>query len=107
MVVQAGSPHSTPDRVLAHHLHDPVRRACRHSTTCTCPALRDRGFARARLTDIAPTPAVPSTAPALRFLTNRCSRPRPFSGDILPRTLDPSTLDNNPHIVEDMRHGWD
>ncbi|MXI81857.1 spermidine synthase, partial [Mycobacterium tuberculosis] len=45
--------------------------------------------------------------PALRFLDQQVLEAATvFSGDIWPRTLDPSTLDN-PHIVEDMRHGWD
>lgn len=107
MVVQAGSPYSTPTafwRIIS------TIRSAGYAVTpyhVHVPTFGDWGFALARLTDIAPTPAVPSTAPALRFLDQQVLEAATvFSGDIRPRTLDPSTLDN-PHIVEDMRHGWD
>ncbi len=50
---------------------------------------------------------MPANAPPLRFLNPQVLQASTvFSGDIGPRTLEPSTLDN-PLIVEDMRHGYD
>ena len=107
MVVQAGSPFSTATAfwrtvstiqaagyaVTPYHVH--------------VPTFGDWGFALAHRGDSAPTPTVPATAPPLRFLNQRVlDAATVFSGDIGPRTLEPSTLEN-PRIVEDMRHGYD
>ncbi|HYB81150.1 MAG TPA: spermidine synthase, partial [Mycobacterium sp.] len=107
MVVQAGSPYSTPTAfwrtvstiqaagyaVTPYHVH--------------VPTFGDWGFALAQRAGSAPTPRVPPTAPSLRFLNQRVlDAATVFSDDNRPRTLDPSTLDN-PRIVEDMRHGYD
>jgi len=107
MVVQAGSPFSTPTAfwrtvstiqaagyaVTPYHVH--------------VPTFGDWGFALAQRAGSAPTPRVPPTAPSLRFLNQRVlDAATVFSDDNRPRTLDPSTLDN-PRIVEDMRHGYD
>ena len=107
MVVQAGSPFSTATAfwrtvssvqaagyaVTPYHVH--------------VPTFGDWGFALARHGNVAPTPTVPANAPPLRFLNQRVlDAATVFSGDIGPRPLEPSTLDN-PRIVEDMRHGYD
>jgi spermidine synthase len=107
MVVQAGSPFSTATAfwrtvatiqaagyaVTPYHVH--------------VPTFGDWGFVLAHRGDAAPTPTVPANAPPLRFLNPRVlDAATVFSGDIGPRTLEPSTLEN-PRIVEDMRHGYD
>ncbi len=107
MVVQAGSPFSTPTAfwrtvctiqaagyaVTPYHVH--------------VPTFGDWGFALARRGDTAPAARVPGDAPPLRFLDQRVlDAATVFSGDIRPRVLEPSTLEN-PRIVEDMRHGYD
>ncbi|MGB8389394.1 polyamine aminopropyltransferase [Mycobacterium sp.] len=107
MVVQAGSPYSTPTAfwrtvstiqaagyaVTPYHVH--------------VPTFGDWGFALAQRTGAAPAPRVPPNAPALRFLNQQVlDAATVFSDDIRPRPLEPSTLDN-PRIVDDMRHGYD
>jgi len=110
MVVQAGSPFSTATAfwrtvstihaagyaVTPYHVH--------------VPTFGDWGFVLAHRGDTGltgPTPVVPANAPPLRFLNQRVlDAATVFSGDIGPRTLEPSTLEN-PRIVEDMRHGYD
>lgn len=107
LVVQAGSPFSTPNvfwrtvstmrsagyAVTPYHVH--------------VPTFGDWGFALARAGDTAPTPTMPADAPPLRYLNPQVLQAATvFSDDIAPRPLEPSTLDN-PRIVEDMRHGYD
>jgi spermidine synthase len=110
MVVQAGSPFSTSTAfwrtvstirtagyaVTPYHVH--------------VPTFGDWGFvlaARGAASDAAPVPRMPSDAPPLRFLNQRVlDAATVFSGDIGPRPLEPSTLDN-PRVVQDMRHGYD
>ena len=108
MVVQAGSPFSTPTAfwrtvstiraagyaVTPYHLH--------------VPTFGDWGFVlAAQGAAAAPTPTIPAGAPGLRFLNQRVlDAATVFSGDIGPRPLEPSTLDN-PRVVDDMRHGYD
>ena len=107
VVVQAGSPFSTPTAfwrtvstmhsagyaVTPYHVH--------------VPTFGDWGFALASRGDTAPTPTMPPNAPPLRFLNPQVLQAATvFSDDIGPRTLEPSTLDN-PRVVEDMRHGYD
>jgi spermidine synthase len=107
MVVQAGSPFSTP---TAFWRTVSTIRAAGYAVTpyhVHVPTFGDWGFALAQRADAAPTPRVPPNAPPLRFLNqpvlDACTV---FSDDIHPRTLEPSTLDN-PRIVEDMRRGYD
>ena len=107
MVVQSGSPFSTPTAfwrtvssigaagysVTPYHVH--------------VPTFGDWGFALAQRSGGAPLPKMPAGAPSLRFLNQRVlDAATVFAGDIGPRALTPSTLDN-PRIVEDMRHGYD
>ena len=107
MVVQAGSPFSTPTAfwrtvstiqsagyaVTPYHVH--------------VPTFGDWGFALARRGDTPPTPTMPADAPPLRFLNPPVLQAATvFSDDMGPRTLEPSTLEN-PRVVEDMRHGYD
>jgi len=107
MVVQAGSPFSTPTAfwrtvstvgaagyaVTPYHVH--------------VPTFGDWGFVLARRGDTAPAPTMPGNAPPLRFLDQRVlDAATVFSSDVRPRPLEPSTLDN-PRIVDDMRHGYD
>jgi spermidine synthase len=107
MVVQAGSPFSTP---TAFWRTVSTIRAAGYAVTpyhVHVPTFGDWGFALARRTDAAPLPRVPPDAPPLRFLNQSVlDAATVFSGDIGPRALDPSTLDN-PRVVEDMRHGYD
>jgi spermidine synthase len=107
VVVQAGSPFSTPTAfwrtvstlqsagyaVTPYHVH--------------VPTFGDWGFALGRRGDTPPTPTMPAHAPPLRFLNPQVLEAATvFSDDIGPRRLDPSTLEN-PRIVDDMRHGYD
>ncbi len=107
MVVQAGSPFSTPTAfwrtvtsirtagyaVTPYHVH--------------VPTFGDWGFALARRGDTPPTPTMPADAPPLRFLNPQVlGAATVFSADVGPRPLEPSTLDN-PRVVDDMRHGYD
>ncbi|OBF64984.1 spermidine synthase [Mycobacterium sp. 852002-51971_SCH5477799-a] len=107
MVVQAGSPFSTPTAywrtvstilaagyaVTPYHVH--------------VPTFGDWGFALAQRAGVAPAPKVPTNAPPLRYLNQQVlDAAGVFSGDIGPRPVEPSTLDN-PRIVEDMRHGYE
>ncbi len=107
VVVQAGSPFSTPTAfwrtvstmhsagyaVTPYHVH--------------VPTFGDWGFALARPGDAAPIPSMPIDAPPLRYLSPQVLQAATvFSDDIAPRPLEPSTLDN-PRIVEDMRHSYD
>jgi len=107
IVVQAGSPFSTPTAfwrtvstlhtagyaVTPYHVH--------------VPTFGDWGFALARRGDSPPTPVMPAEVPPLRFLDPQVLQAATvFSDDMRPRPLEPSTLDN-PRIVEDMRHGYD
>ncbi len=107
MVVQSGSPFST---ATAFWRTVSTIRAAGYAVTpyhVHVPTFGDWGFALARRGDTGPTPTVPVDAPPLRFLNQRVlDAATVFSGDIGPRPLEPSTLDN-PRIVEDMRHGYD
>jgi spermidine synthase len=107
MVVQSGSPFSTP---TAFWRTVSTIRAAGYAVTpyhAHVPTFGDWGFALASRGDTAPIPSMPANAPPLRFLNPQVLQASTvFSGDIGPRTLEPSTLDN-PRIVEDMRHGYD
>ena len=110
MVVQSGSPFST---ATAFWRTVSTIRAAGYAVTpyhVHVPTFGDWGFALARRGSAGPQepkPTVPTDAPPLRFLNQRVlDAATVFSGDIGPRPLEPSTLDN-PRIVEDMRHGYD
>lgn len=107
MAVQAGSPFSTP---TAYWRTVSTIRAAGYAVTpyhVHVPTFGDWGFALAQRAGTAPEPTVPPDAPPLRFLNPQVLRAAcVFSGDIAPRPVEPSTLDN-PRIVEDMRHGYD
>jgi spermidine synthase len=111
MVVQAGSPFSTP---TAFWRTVSTIRAAGYAVTpyhAHVPTFGDWGFVLAAqgaaAPDAAPVPKVPADAPPLRFLNQRVlDAATVFAGDIGARPLEPSTLDN-PRVVEDMRHGYD
>ncbi|OBG25504.1 polyamine aminopropyltransferase [Mycobacterium sp. E3198] len=106
MVVQAGSPFSTP---TAFWRTVSTVRAAGYAVTpyhVHVPTFGDWGFALAQRAEAAPMPAMPAGAPALRFLNQQVlAAATVFSGDIGPRALEPSTLDN-PRVVDDMRRGY-
>ena len=108
MVVQAGSPFSTP---MAFWRTVSTIQAAGYAVTpyhVYVPTFGDWGFALARRGTAGPTTdpraarcaaaALPQPVGARR----RHRVPRRFG----PRRLEPSTLEN-PRIVEDMRHGYD
>ena len=107
MVVQSGSPFSTP---TAFWRAISTIRSAGYAVTpyhAHVPTFGDWGFALASRGDTAPIPSMPANAPPLRFLNPQVLQASTvFSGDVGPRILAPSTLDN-PLIVEDMRHGYD
>jgi spermidine synthase len=107
MVVQAGSPFSTP---TAFWRTVSTIRAAGYAVTpyhVHVPTFGDWGFVLAQRADAAPVPKLPADAPTLRFLNQRVlDAATVFAGDIGARPLEPSTLDN-PRVVEDMRHGYD
>jgi spermidine synthase len=107
MVVQAGSPFSTP---TAYWRTVSTIRSAGYAVTpyhVHVPTFGDWGFALAQRAQIAPTLKVPANAPPLRYLSQQVlDAAAVFGGDIGPRPVEPSTLDN-PRIVEDMRHGYD
>jgi spermidine synthase len=107
MVVQAGSPFST---ATAFWRTVSTIRAAGYAVTpyhVHVPTFGDWGFALAQRGDAAPAPRVPADAPPLRFLNQRVlDAATVFPGDIGPRSLEPSTLDN-PRVVDDMRHAYD
>src|SRR5690606_16598363 len=105
MVVQAGSPYSTPTAfwrtvstvasagyaVTPYHVH--------------VPTFGDWGFVLATRGTEPPRPTVPANAPELRFLDQRVlDAATVFGKDRPPLTLEPSTLDR-PRVVDDIRRG--
>ena len=107
MVVQTGSPYSTP---VAFWRAIATITAAGYAVTpyhVYVPTFGDWGFALARRGDTAPLPTVPPKAPPLRFLNQSVlDAATVFSPDVQFRTLEPSTLEH-PRIVQDMRHGYD
>jgi spermidine synthase len=107
MVVQSGSPYST---LTAFWRTVSTVRAAGYAVTpyhVYVPTFGDWGFTLARRGDTAPRPALPPSAPALRFLNQSVlDTATVFAPDVQPRTLEPSTLEH-PRVVEDMRHGYD
>jgi spermidine synthase len=107
MVVQSGSPYSTP---IAFWRTVSTIKAAGYAVTpyhVYVPTFGDWGFALARRGDTAPRPTMPPNAPPLRFLDQSVlDGATIFADDVRPRTLEPSTLEH-PRVVEDMRHGYD
>jgi spermidine synthase len=107
MVVQAGSPYSTPTAywrtvstmasaglaVTPYHVH--------------VPSFGDWGFALAQAGGVPPPELkISSQAPQLRFLNDAVLQAAAvFPRDRSPQQLAPSTLDQ-PRIVQDMRQGY-
>jgi len=107
MVVQAGSPYSTP---IAFWRTVSTIEAAGYAVTpyhVYVPTFGDWGFALARPGDTPPRPTMPPNAPSLRFLSQSVlDAATVFPADVRPRNLEPSTLEH-PRVVEDMRHGYD
>jgi len=107
MVVQSGSPYSTP---IAFWRTVSTIKAAGYAVTpyhLYVPTFGDWGFALARRGSEAPRPTMPRNAPPLRFLNpSVLDAATVFADDVRPRTLEPSTLEH-PRVVEDMRHGYD
>ncbi|HME17191.1 MAG TPA: polyamine aminopropyltransferase [Mycobacterium sp.] len=107
MVVQSGSPYSTP---IAFWRTVSTIKAAGYAVTpyhVYVPTFGDWGFALARHGGEAPPPTMPPNAPPLRFLSpSVLDAATVFADDVRPRTLEPSTLEH-PRVVEDMRHGYD
>ncbi len=107
MVVQSGSPYSTP---TAFWRTISTITAAGYAVTpyhVYVPTFGDWGFALARRGDKAPQPVLPRDAPPLRFLNpSVLDAATVFAPDVQPRPLEPSTLEH-PRVVEDMRHGYD
>jgi spermidine synthase len=106
MVVQAGSPYSTPTAfwrtvstiesagfaVTPYHVY--------------VPTFGDWGFALARRGPAPPRPVLPGALPALRFVDQSVlDAATVFSPDVAHVPLEPSTLEH-PRIVEDIRQGY-
>jgi spermidine synthase len=107
MVVQSGSPYSTP---IAFWRTVSTIKAAGYAVTpyhVYVPTFGDWGFALARHGGEAPRPTMPPNAPPLRFLSpSVLDAATVFADDVRPRMLEPSTLEH-PRVVEDMRHGYD
>jgi len=106
VVVQSGSPYSTP---AAFWRTVSTIQAAGFAVTpyhVDVPTFGDWGFTLGRRGDIAPIPTVPKDAPPLRFLNQPVlNAATVFAGDVAPQRLPPSTLEN-PRIMNDMRSGY-
>jgi spermidine synthase len=106
VVVQSGSPYSTP---TAFWRTVSTIRAAGFAVTpyhVDVPTFGDWGFTLGRRGEDVPTPTVPKDAPPLRFLNQRVlDAATVFAGDVAPQQLTPSTLEN-PRIMNDMRSGY-
>jgi spermidine synthase len=106
VVVQSGSPYSTP---AAFWRTVSTIQAAGFAVTpyhVDVPTFGDWGFTLGRRGDIAPIPTVPKDAPPLRFLNQPVlNAATVFAGDVAPQRLTPSTLEN-PRIMNDMRSGY-
>ena len=107
MVVQAGSPYSTP---IAFWRTVSTIEAAGYAVTpyhVYVPTFGDWGFALARRSHTPPQPTMPPNTARLRFLNQSVlDAATVFPADVRTRTLEPSTLEH-PRVVEDMRHGYD
>jgi spermidine synthase len=107
MVVQSGSPYSTPTAFWRTISTITAAGYAVRPYHVYVPTFGDWGFALARRGDKAPQPALPRDAPPLRFLNpSVLDAATVFAPDVQPRPLEPSTLEH-PRVVEDMRHGYD
>jgi spermidine synthase len=106
MVVQSGSPYSTP---TAFWRTVSTIRAAGFAVTpyhVEVPTFGDWGFTLGRRGLAPPIPKVPKDAPPLRFLNQPVlDAATVFPGDAAPQQLEPSTLEN-PRIMTDMRKGY-
>ena len=106
MVVQSGSPYSTP---MVFWRTVSTIASVGFSVTpyhVQVPTFGDWGFTLARLSGPAPVPRLPKDAPPLRFLTQQVlDAATVFAPDVAPQHLTPSTLEH-PLIVDDMRRGY-
>jgi spermidine synthase len=106
MVVQSGSPYSTPS---AYWRTVSTIRAAGFAVTpyhVDVPTFGDWGFTLGRRGQTPPTPKVPKDAPPLRFLSQSVlDAATVFGADVAPEQLEPSTLEN-PRIMNDMRNGY-
>jgi spermidine synthase len=106
MVVQSGSPYSTPTvfwRTVSTIQSVGFAVTPYHVDV---PTFGDWGFTLARLGPEPPVPRVPKDAPPLRFLSQQVlDASTVFATDEAPQHLEPSTLDH-PRIVDDMRAGY-
>ncbi|MUL49345.1 polyamine aminopropyltransferase [Mycobacterium sp. CBMA293] len=106
MVVQSGSPYSTPMvfwRTVSTIASVGLAVTPYHVQV---PTFGDWGFTLARRGPVPPVPELPKDAPHLRFLTPQVlAAATVFPPDMAPQHLPPSTLEH-PLIVDDMRHGY-
>jgi spermidine synthase len=106
MVVQSGSPYSTP---MVFWRTVSTIASVGFSVTpyhVQVPTFGDWGFTLARRSGTVPVPRVPKDAPPLRFLNQRVlDAATVFAPDVAAQHLEPSTLEH-PLIVDDMRRGY-
>jgi spermidine synthase len=106
MVVQSGSPYSTPMvfwRTVST-IHSVGFAVTPYHVDV--PTFGDWGFTLARLGTDPPVPTMPKKAPPLRFLSQGVlDAATVFGADVAPQNLDASTLEH-PRIVDDMRAGY-
>jgi spermidine synthase len=106
MVVQSGSPYSTP--TVFWRTVSTIRSVGFAVTPyhVDVPTFGDWGFTLARPGSDPPLPTVPKDAPPLKFLNQQVlDAATVFAADVAPQNLEPSTLDQ-PRIVDDMRAGY-
>ena len=106
LVVQSGSPYSTP--IAFWRTVSTISSAGLAVTPyhVEVPTFGDWGFTLARRGPVPPAPAIPKDAPPLRFLNQQVlDAATVFAPDTAPQHLPPSTLEH-PLIVDDMRRGY-
>ena len=106
MVVQSGSPYSTP--TVFWRTVSTIRSVGFAVTPyhVDVPTFGDWGFTLARLGTDPPVPSMPKDAPPLTFLSQPVlDAATVFASDVAPQILEPSTLEH-PRIVDDMRTGY-
>lgn len=106
MVVQSGSPYSTP--MAFWRTVSTVESAGFTATPfhVHVPTFGDWGFVLAHRAAHPPQPTLPANAPRLRFLDQRVlDAATVFPDDRPPLSLPPSTL-AHPRVVEDIRRGY-
>lgn len=107
MVVQSGSPYSTPDaywRTVSSVASAGLSVTPYHVLV---PSFGDWGFVLAQPGSVPPALRLPAAAPELRFLDQHTlDAAAMFPRDRPRKDLEPSTLDR-PRIVDDMRKGYE